>query len=192
MAETVQDLLRFRLPGVDGGEELAAIHGGIFRQSLAGAVPFQQGAGAALAGHVLALVRPGIRVGVHKAVLPGGEVGAPHQLSVGDDAAAHAGADEKHRRVAATLQDAALQLGHGSGFAVVFQQDAAAAFFGQALSHWGAGVVQQRAAVGNKAGLAVHKAGQGHGDAVHLVPVRGIQGVNGVEKVFLGVLRRGH
>ena len=38
VAETVQDLLRFRLPGVDGIEELAAVQRGVLRQTFAGAV----------------------------------------------------------------------------------------------------------------------------------------------------------
>ena len=82
---------------------------------------------------------------------------APHQLAVGDDAAAHTGADDKHRRVAAALQRTGLQLCKGSGLAVIFQRD------------------RKCPAVGDKAGAGVHKAGQGHGDAAYFIPVRRIQ-----------------
>ena len=92
-----------------------------------------------------------------------------HQLSVGDDAAAHAGADDEHRSIAAAFQRAVCQLCHGGGLAVVFQYDRTAALFCQQLPHRGGGVVQQRSAVGNIAGAVIHKARQRHGNAGHLV-----------------------
>ena len=100
---------------------------------------------------------------------------APHQLAVGDDAAAHAGADEEHRRIAAALQGPGLQLGHGGGLAVVFQQHAAAAFLGQQLAQRRVRIVEQSAAVGQIAGPGIHEARHGHGDAFHLVLMGQIQ-----------------
>ena len=117
---------------------------------------------------------------------------APHQLAVGDDAAAHAGADEEHRCVGAALQRAGPQLSDGRCLAVVFQRDGAAAFLADALSHRGAGVVQQGTAVGNIAGFIVHKARQGHRNALHFVLVGCIQRVQCVQKMLLRILRRGH
>ena len=102
---------------------------------------------------------------------------APHQLAVGDDAAAHTGADDKHRRVAAALQRTGLQLCKGSGLAVIFQRDRTAASFVHQLPHLRTGVIQKCPAVGDKAGVSVHKAGQGHGDAAYFIPVRRIQSI---------------
>ena len=115
-----------------------------------------------------------------------------HQLSVGDDAAAHAGADDEHRSIAAAFQRAVCQLCHGGGLAVVFQYDRTAALFCQQLPHRGGGVVQQRSAVGNIAGAVIHKARQRHGNAGHLVLMGRIQPVDRIQKLRLRILRRGH
>ena len=115
-----------------------------------------------------------------------------HQLPVGNDAAAHAGADDEHRRVAAVLQRAVCQLCHGGGLAVVFQDDGTAAFFCQQLPHRGGGIVQQRPAVGHIAGAVIHKARQRHGNAAHLVLMGRIQPVDRIQKLHLRILRRGH
>ena len=115
-----------------------------------------------------------------------------YQLSVGNNAAAHAGADDEHRSVAAVLQRAVCQLCHGGGFAVIFQYDRAAALFRQQLPHRGGGVVQQRPAVGNIAGAVIHKARQRHGNAAHLVLMGRIQPVDCIQKLRLRILRRGH
>ena len=115
-----------------------------------------------------------------------------HQLPVGNDAAAHAGADNEHRRVAAALQGTVCQLCHGGGLAVVFQYNGTAALFRQQLPHRGGGVVQQRPAVGHIAGAVIHKARQRHGNAGHLVFVGRIQPVKRIQKLRLCILRRGH
>ena len=115
-----------------------------------------------------------------------------HQLSVGNDAAAHAGADDEHRRVAAVLQRAVCQLCHGGGLAVIFQDNGTAALFCQQLPHRGSGVVQQRPAVGHIAGAVIHKARQRHGNAGHFIFVGRIQPVDRIQKLRLCILRRGH
>ena len=115
-----------------------------------------------------------------------------HQLPVGNNAAAHAGADNEHRRVAAAFQRAVCQLCHGGGLAIVFQDNGAAALFCQQLPHRGSGVVQQSPAVGYIAGAVIHKARQRHGNADYLALVGRIQLVDCIQKLRLRILRRGH
>ena len=117
---------------------------------------------------------------------------AANQLAIGNDAAAHAGADDKHCRIAAALQGTGPQLCNGCSLAVVFQRDTAAASFAHQLPHLRACVVQKCPAVGDIAGVGIHKAGQRHGDTVHFILMRCIQSVYCVEKMLLRILRRGH
>ena len=158
-----------------------------------GTVPAQQVGDTALQSHGLVGILPVIGVGVDKAVLPGGAVDAPHQLTVDDKAPAHAGADDENRPVGAAFQGPQLQLRDGGSLAVVFQEDTAAAALGQPGPYRSADIVEKGRcpAAPHDAMLGINEAGQAHGNAVHLRRVGAIERLQRGEKVLLRVARGG-
>ena len=192
-AEAAQGLVGLALPGVDRLKEDASIHGRIGRQTLAGAVAVQQGAGTALERHGLGRVAPGIGVGVHKAVFACRAVPAAHQLPVNDQAAAHTGTDDEHRRVFTAPQCTPLQLRNGGRFAVILDPDPAAAGLGQPGADRRAHIVGQRGcpAALDHALLGIDEAGQAQGNAIHLVLMGQVDLPQGVQEVLLRIRRGG-
>ena len=98
--------------------------------------------------------------------------------------------DDSLDRIAAALQGTGPQLCNGCSLAVVFQRDTATASFAHQLPHLRAGVVQKCPAIGDIAGVGIHKAGQRHGDTVHFILMRCIQSVYCVEKMLLRMITK--